>query len=262
MIDLEQKRKQYEKIGKIGALGIAGFLVAPFIFFVIKGIIGLAIAAGVGLLLVNVGAPWFGSKLANWKLKALKHEASLNPIETLQNEHLSRMEKLQQFRDYIREFAAQVSTFAGKLDEFKEKFPKDAAQFDEQHQQMVALLSLRKNKYEEAKNNLSAFESEIQKAQAIWDMAQAAAKLNQAAGVNTDEFYAKIQVETALDSVQKSLGASFADLEISLLDEKQSAPKATATTPTKQVSNKSNDPLALFIESPMATAPVKGKIQV
>lgn len=224
MNDIELKRKRIEAFVKWAAIFIGCFLIGPFVGMAIKGAIGLLAFAVIALIAVNL-APWFGSKCANWRLKALKHEAALNPIETLQNSYQSKMQALQTFRDYIRNFAGEVGLFKDKLSEFKQRFPKDSQKFDDQFSQMRTLLEFRKNKYEEAKENLSLFESEIEKVRAIWEMAQAAAKMNRAAGVNTDDFYAKIQEETALDSVQKSLNSAFADLEISLLDEEKKSPK-------------------------------------
>jgi hypothetical protein len=229
MNDIELKRKRIETVVKILALLVVGFFVAPFVFISIKGLAGLAIAFILSLTVLNF-IPWFAAKLANWKLKALKAEASTNPIETLQNDYMARMNALASFRDSIRDFSAQVGIFKEKLVGFKEKYPKDANKFDEQVNQMKTLLQLRKQKYEEAKGNLESYELEIQKADAIWQMSLAAAEMNKAAGVDTDEFYAKIQVETALDSVQKSLNSAFADLEVSLLDEKGKKPALPAST--------------------------------
>lgn len=218
MQDLESKRKRIETVVKILAFLVVGFIVAPFIFISIQGLIGLIAASAISFVAINF-IPWFGAKVANWRLKAIKHEAAQNPIETLQNDYNSRIGALQAFRTSIRDFAGEVGTFKDKLVDFKKQYPNEAAKFDEQYNQMVTLLELRKSKYQEAKGNLSLYEGEIGKATAIWEMAQAAAKMNKAAGVDADEFFAKIQVETALDSVQKSLNSAFADLEISLLDE-------------------------------------------
>lgn len=219
MQDLELKKKRIETIAKVGGLGVIGFLVAPVIFLTIKGIIGLAIAAGIGVTLINF-TPWFAAKLANWRLKALKHEAMKNPIETLQNNYKVRMESLQKFRDAINTFSSEIKSFAEKLVSFKKQYPDEADKFDGQLVQMKQLLSIRSGKYQEAKANLEQYELEIQKADSIWQMATAAAAMSKAAGVDADEFYAKIQVETALDSVQKSMNVAFSELELSLLDEK------------------------------------------
>ena len=222
MNELEIKRNRIEKIVKILSLLVVGFLVAPFVFIAIKGLIGLVVAAAVSLVVVNL-IPWFSAMVANWRLKALKHEAAKNPIETLQNDYRKRIEALQAFRQSILNSKAEVASFRDKLEGFKKQYPADTAKFDEQYSQMLALLKLRGKKYEEAKGNLERYNGEITRAKAIWDMAQAAAEMNKAAGVDADEFYAKIQVETALDSVQKNLNLAFADLEMSLVDEKSSA---------------------------------------
>ncbi len=240
---LDKKRQNIETLVKIGAALLVGFLVAPFIFVAIKGLIGLAVAALIGTACIFF-TPWVAAMFANWRLKAIKHEASKNPIETLQNDYQSRVEALQAFRESIRSFAGEVTSFKGKAEEFKEKYPKEAARFDEQLQKMVSLLNLRKNKYEEAKSNIALYAGEIDKAKAIWEMSQAAAAMNKAAGMNADEFFAKIQVETALDSVQKSLSTAFSDLEISLLDEKPDNKSKVTVEPAaapKQVSDKVAD---------------------
>jgi len=231
--DLEIKRNRIESIVKVLAFLVAGFLVAPFIFIAIKGLIGLVVALVVGLVVVNL-IPWFSSMVANWRLKALKHEAGKNPIETLQNDYRKRIQALQSFRQSILNSKAEVAMFGDKLDGFKRQYPQDAAKFDEQYRQMMALLQLRGKKYVEAKGNLERYNSEIERAKAIWDMAQAAAEMNKAAGMDADEFYAKIQVETALDSVQKSMNVAFADLELSLVDEK-GADKADKAIPVQVV---------------------------
>lgn len=224
MQDLEQKRKRIEALVKVGGLLVIGFFVAPVIFISIKGLIGLVLAAGVSFTALNF-VPWYAAKVANWRLKAIKHEASKNPIETLQNEYRARQEALSKFELSIKAFGAEVLGFKEKLIGFKKTYPSEAERFDAQFHQMQALLNSRKEKYKLAHQNLSVFDGEINKARAIWEMAQAAAAMNRLAGVNEEEFYAKIQVETALDSVQKSMSIAFSDLEVSLLEEPMIKPE-------------------------------------
>jgi len=251
MNDLELKRDRIEKVVKIVSLLVVGFFVAPVVFISIKGLIGLVIAGAISLVVVNL-IPWFSAVVANWRLKALKHEAARNPIETLQNDYRKRIDALQAFRQSILNSKAEVASFRDKLDGFKRQYPADAAKFDEQYRQMLALLKLRGKKYEEAKGNLERYDGEITRAKAIWDMAQAAAAMNKAAGVDADEFFAKIQVETALDSVQKNLNLAFADLEMSLVDEKSSdnkaAPVQAEVVPPKAIEGGGRNSLDLDIE--------------
>jgi dsDNA-specific endonuclease/ATPase MutS2 len=216
-LDFEQRRERIVKIVKYVSLPIVAFIVAPFIFVTIKGLIGLVIAGVISVVIVNM-IPWFSAVVANWRLKAIKHEAAKNPIETLQNDFNRRRLGLVAFRQAILNSKAEVATFRDKLDGFKKQFPADAAKFDQQLQQMVALLQQRGRKYQEARNGLERYDAEITRAKAIWEMAQAAAEMNKKAGLDNDQFLAKIQVETALDSVQKNLNMAFAELEMSLAD--------------------------------------------
>lgn len=236
MNDLELKRERIERIVKYAALPIIGFIVAPYIYLSIKGLIGLIVAGVISVIVVNM-IPWFAAVVANWRLKALKHEAAKNPIETLENDYKRRHDALVAFRQSILNSKAEVAGFGDKLEDFKSEYPNDAAKFDEQYRKMVELLRLKARKYEQAKANLQSYEAEIDRARAIWKMAQAAAQMNKAAGVDTDEFFAKIQVETALGSVQKNLNLAFAELEMSLADETsghKGAP-AIAVAPVQQI---------------------------
>lgn len=216
--DLNSRRKRIETLVKAAGLAVVGVLVAPFVLLAIKGLIGAGIALGLGLSIIYF-TPVVATKMANWRLKMLKAEATKNPVETLQNDYVKRQEALARFEASIRSFAGEVGLFSDKLETFSKKFPEEAPKFRENLGKMNELLVLRKQKYKEAKNNLALYQMEIQKAGAIWEMGQAAAQMNKAAGMTEEDFFAKIQVETALDSVQKNLNMAFADLEVALLDE-------------------------------------------
>jgi len=219
MEDLEQRRKRIEILVKLVAAGVVGFLVAPFIFIAIKGLVGLIIAAAVAFIIIQF-IPFFALKIANWRLQAIKWEAGRNPIETLQNDYGKRLEALKTFRDRIRTSAAAISSFGAKLNEFKANRPERAAKFQEEYDKMLQVLEARKDKYGRAKQSLEAYSKRIDAAKDEWDMAQAAIAMNEAVGtIDGEEFLQKIMVSTAMDSVQKALSESFADLELSLMDE-------------------------------------------
>jgi hypothetical protein len=254
MNELDLKRNRIEKRVKIVATIVVtlalGFLVAPIVFTAIKGLFGLIAVGAIALVTINL-VPWFSAMVANWRLKAIKYEAAKNPIETLQNNYNERYEALVAFRKSIETSSAAVATFRGKLDGFKKDYPQDAAKYDEQYDQMKQLLQIRAQKYRGAKAELASYEAEIKRVSAQWDIAQEAAKMNKAAtGVDTEAFLAKIQVSTALDSVQKSLNMAFADLELSLGDEKPvinvTPAQATGEAPTALENGRS--PLDLVID--------------
>lgn len=215
---LEKKRKRIELVVKVVALGVIGFVVSPFIFATIQGLVGLLIAGSIGVIAINL-APWAAVKVANWRLKALKHEASLNPIETLENQYGERKAALIQIRSGIKEFHAQVENFRTMIEEFKQKYPEDT-RYDDKYGKMQALLANRVEKYKSAQVGLAQFDEMIERKRAEWKIAQAAASLDKAAGVGED-FISKLMADTALDSVQTHLNAAFAELEVSLLDNDQ-----------------------------------------
>ncbi len=227
MNELELKRKRIETIVKVLAIGLIGFFVAPFIFIAIKGIIGLAVAAAIALFGVNVFAPWFGSKIANWRLKAIKHEASLNPIETLENKYAEKQNALLEMRENLKEFMSAVQTLYSEIQEHNRNFPNRPSSFQDKYLKMKDLLDLRGKKYKDAQRNLERFADVIEEKRSDWKVAQAAAKANKLANVGED-FMSKLQTDTALTAVQDSLNIAFSELEVSLLDEQSTVqPQST-----------------------------------
>jgi hypothetical protein len=212
-------QKQRLTTGLKWAIGIVGAAIAaPVILLAVKGIIGLAIAGVVGLVAINLG-PWLANELANWKLKGLKWSSKKNPVETLQRVHLERTEAANEFRMKIGEFSGKVEQFRGKTEQFKTQYPAEAPKFEAQLRSMQQLLVVRENRYRDVVAQLGLFQAEIQKASAIWEMAQASAALTKAAGMTPDDPYEKIKAETAVDSIQESLARSMSDLRLALLDE-------------------------------------------
>lgn len=226
MNDLELKRKRIESVVKIIATGVIGFLAASYVVLAIKGIIGLAVIAVLSLFLINVAAPWFAAKVANWRLKALKHEASLNPIETLENQYQEREKAMLAFKENIRMFYAEVQNFYAEMEKFKSEFPGQPCAFEAQYAKMNQLLAARTNKYKQAQQKLAEFDELIDRKRSEWRVAQAAARMSKAAGVGED-FISKLMADTALDSIQTNLNLAFSDLETSLLDEVSITSSAT-----------------------------------
>jgi hypothetical protein len=212
------------------ALGLAAaLLIAPVIFLVVKGLVGLALAAAVGLAIINF-APVLSMNFANWKLKAVKYAASVSPVETLQNVWNEKDQALKASLATITDFAAQVAGFDDKLDGFRAEFPGESAKFEATLRAMQALLAKRKQRYQESRDKLAEFAGEIRKADAIWKMGLAAQAMTRAAGMTEDDFMQRIKTETAYDSVQESLNRAMAELDASLLEE---APLAIENQPSQ-----------------------------
>jgi hypothetical protein len=232
--DIEKRRQRIEMLIKIIGLCAAAFFVAPFVFIVIKGLLGLVVAAAIGGGIIFF-TPVVARVVANWRLKAL--------IETLQNDYGKRQQGLRNFANRISDFATAVGSFEDKLGEFKREHPEDAPKFDEQLRKMRLVLENRKAKFKQAQNELVAYDKEIHRASDIWEMGQAAAAMTSAAGMTEDDFLQKISTETALDSVQKSMNRAFADLEVSLLEEQKPPQQLTPGAPAQTIVDVESTPV-------------------
>lgn len=213
---MNQKEK-YARIGRIAVVALCVIVAAPAIALLVKGLVGLVVAAVVGFGAI-AAAPVLGHQFAVWKIKGMKAIARANPVETLQSVYVEKKQALAQFLHQIQQFSADVATFSQKVEQFKIDYPNDAPTFIQHLNKMIQLLELRKAEYRKAEQALGKFEGEIAKAESIWRMSQAAASVSKSAGFDADEVYAKIKTETAVEQVQLSLNQAFAQLDTALLE--------------------------------------------
>ncbi len=218
--EMETKKKNLSLILKVVFMLLIGFFVAPFIYTAITGIIGLLIAGAICLPAFYLST-YVADVLANLRIKLIKAEAAKNPIETLQRDFAHRQEMLNNFKQSVINFDAATLTFQDKLDDFKVRFPNDTKKFMDILSKMKKLLSVRQMRYKEAAEEVDKYEDAIERAKAIWNMGQEAAKMNKAAGMSDDDMMNKIRVETAMDSITTSMTTAFAELETSLLEVKE-----------------------------------------
>lgn len=220
MNTIDLKRARWAAGAKWALAAGAVLVVSPIVFLLVKGLVGLIVAGVLGMAIVNF-APVLAMKFANWKVKAIRAEAAANPVETLLNVFHQRERALGEFARSITAFRAEVAGFGDKVETFAAQFPQDAEKFRAQLAGMKRVLEVRETRYRQAKKELEVFDKEIARANAIWQMSQAAQRLNLAAGLDTGDVYERIKTETAVESVQASLNKAFSDLETALLDEPQ-----------------------------------------
>jgi len=220
----EQQAKRWRTLVIcIGAVFL-GLIVAPFIFISIVGLVGLGLAIAIAAVITLGGwvlLPYAGKVAANLKLKLLKQEASRNPVETMQNELRRRQELLEESKQKVIVFGSKVKNFQDKVAGLKRQFPADAPEFEESLAKMKQLYVLRQQKFKEAEEGIGEFAAEIEKANMLWDVGQAAAAAGESAGMSDDDFYAKIMVKASLTAIQDKLNLSFASLDVALLTGKE-----------------------------------------
>lgn len=226
MITMNERTKKF----MVGGVALAGAAVAaPVIWAGVSGLIGLVTAATIAGVSITV-APVLAGFLANMKLKGVKLVAAANPIEELQNDYLRQEAALKEFAKQITDAATEAHLFDTKMANLAKQYPTEAAQFKAQSDGMHQLITIRKQHYEKVKQDLAEYEAEIKKASAVYDMALASERLNKAAGKLGADPIAKIRKETAIDSIQRKVSRSFAELQQAMLEEAPAKPVPPSTT--------------------------------
>lgn len=217
VVSLDARKKKLIALGGGGAL-LLGLVAAPFVLMAIGGLVGLIVAGILGFGAITF-APVVGMKFANWRLKAIKTEATANPIETLQGVKLAKEQALAGFARQLEAFRTEVLNFKSTSDSFRAKYPNAPDKFGPQLVKYETLLTARKKAYAQAVSDLKSFQAVIDQAEAEWAVAQAALRAGKASGMDTGDLFEKIKTDTSLNAVQQAMNGSFAQLETLLLDE-------------------------------------------
>jgi len=203
-----------------------GFVIAPYIFTAMWGLIGLAVGI-VGIFVTVKISPWFFAVVANARLKLIKAEASKNPVETLQEDLRLKTVALDDRKTNIEKLNGQIRTFADRVDEIKAKYGVNDGGYVKLSADLADLRRIYKRrceKWNEARTQLSLFAEQIDRANMIWEAAQAASAARETSGLTEDEFFAKLRTETAFDAIQDRYNQALASLDTDMLDAPLSLP--------------------------------------
>jgi ribosome-binding protein aMBF1 (putative translation factor) len=212
-MDITTRKAKIQKWATVGLIGLAGLIVSPIVFLAIKGLVGLAIAAVLGLAIVTF-TPWVSMKFANWRVKAIMHEAGENPIETMINLLVAKREAFETFKENVTNAVTARDSFKQKCQEFAKKYPARANEFNQQLANMTELVERKKQALADAQQTLEVGQHKLEEMKAYWDMSQAAQEANRAAGMDTGDLYEKLKADTAVDAVFESMNKAFAQLEV------------------------------------------------
>lgn len=200
-------------------LGI-GFIVSPYIWAAIGGLVGMIAAAAV------MGTTWMllpvvEDKARNLRLRFITAEAAKNPVETLRNGLLDKTVALDARKTAIGKLKGQIRTFADKVDGIKDKYGAQDSGYIKLAADLVDLRRIavqREQKWQEARAQLDRYSDSIDRAQMIWDAGNAAAAARESSGLTDADFYARLKSETAFDSIEQNYNTALADLDTSMLD--------------------------------------------
>lgn len=216
IIDINARRTKLATKLKIGAGIGAAAVVAPITFLAIGGIIGATIAAALGVVIVNM-APVFSMKIANLKIKAITHEASQNPSETLDNALIDKKNRLQAAETELKVRLGKADLFIQEAEKFAQAEPTEAKKWLEKIQNTKLLRERRKDEFRIASEKVEAFERLVERAKVELSLAQMESDSNQALNIIDGNPLDNLKESTALKSIQLQVNTALASLEVSLL---------------------------------------------
>lgn len=217
MVGAIQKKSKWIKLGVgIGVVTLLG----PILWFAVSAMLG---AAALGLATALVGAiclaivnftPVVAMKLENAKINAIKAEATKNPIPTLQASLIEDKKARDEDDRAITDFDSEISNIEDKFDTLtRDLTPKDVDKFRSDIEEMKTELFAQQKDLAEVDRIIGLKEVAIKRASAIWQLSMviggANAKFSQR---NADAAIKQIKEETAIDSVNKAMATSRAQL--------------------------------------------------
>lgn len=209
----EQKKARFEKGAKIAAALGVGLLVSPFIYAAIGGLVGLGIAAAITIAGVNL-APVFARKMANLKMKMIMAEARKNPIETMKNIYLDNMKAIAEADQKIRNFAAKLGDFKDNVKELSKKFPDEAKDYQAMVDKFGIVLQRKIAKQKAAKAAAAKYSNQIEKAEAIYEIAKEANGLKELVGDMEKKVFQDIEKKVSFEAVNHEFNLAVSELTI------------------------------------------------
>lgn len=216
----EQKKVRTEVIVKVAVVAAVGFIIAPIVMAIIKGILGLVVAAALAFTAWGL-TPWFAMKVANWRMKLISQEAAKNPIETMRNIYQDNAVQIQDKDRKIVEFSGRLADYKDKLIVFVKRFPDEAPKFQQVASQMQLALASMQRKQSEAKRELSNYGAQIEKAEAIYQMACAAESVTELNKDMQQKVFEDIKKQVSFDSTNHKFNAAVAALALEVDNEPQ-----------------------------------------
>lgn len=159
----------------------AAIVIAPFVFLMIGGIVGVAAALGVTYAALKF-APVFGMMTSNLALKAIRWEARRNPVETKMQIYKEDKEQTDAFEKECSEFNDQVEAYRNQIAGFVKKYPAEAPTFLEELRGYEELRGARYEALRDMRANLVLQSEDIERSTAIWDMTKASDRMGKLAG--------------------------------------------------------------------------------
>lgn len=214
---------------KWGAAAVVLLIVSP-VLWVLSALLLGSLVASIATIAIGAAAlaaaPVFSMKLANWRNRAIKDEATKNPIETLENLLLAKRQAFKQFAASVADAVTARNNFATKVEGYKKRNPARAPEFERALERMTDAVDKKKRALNDAQNAIEQGEAKLSEMRDYWEMSQALLDANAKTSLDTGDLYAKMKEDTASDAVVASVNRAFAELEVAASLEMDDAPTA------------------------------------
>ncbi len=211
------KQETFTRVVKYGALSLAALVISPIIFAIVKGVVGLALAAVV-LLVLNALAPAFSVWLGQLKYGAMRGVISRAPVDALVQRLDERWKAIKEASTALQEQAAELQRFKAKVAQYVHDWPEEAEAMKAKLDTYEKLFALRLDMFKKAKQNTQEFARKVDKAEAVYDMALADKKLAKSFN-KTEDFDAYFREKVAFEAIDRESATSLASLQMALVDE-------------------------------------------
>lgn len=200
---------------KIVAVAAVALLAAPIIITIIKGTVGLVVAA-IFAFAATIIVPIAIDAISLGGIKVSKAIVAKNPIEELERQYIEGKEKLRQHYNALEEFKGGVEGLKNDFNTMVAKYPHRRAEFQEGLDRVKASERAKDMAYVKAGRDLESFRLVVEESTMVWNMAVKMAAVEKAAGNNIDPMD-EVKRRTALQSVQDAMNTSLASLDMAML---------------------------------------------
>lgn len=227
------KKQRFKRLLQVGIVGGVAVVVAPTIFLIIQGLIGLITAFVIGGVALAL-QPAFSTWLTNLKYKAVKEVVERDPCTTLIAQRQERAQALEDARGMLEQQVAAVELFSKKTAKLIKEYPEEAEESTQTLREYEALLVFRVDQFKDVREKHKAFSRNVDKYIAKYELAQLSKATGAALNSGNDPM-AKFKEEVAFDKIDREHAESLAHLRMALTDESYAKEQIKTVTSAHQV---------------------------
>lgn len=162
-------KAKFQHYAKLGLIGLAAIVIAPFVFLMVQGIVGVAVAIAIAGVL-NALAPAASAALTALKFKSVKFVVDKAPVEALQARVQQMWKALEGDAEDVKQQKTSVEMLKQLCESTAREFPEEAENLKVRLAQREASLAVRVELFKQAKASVEAFARNVKKAERFYEI--------------------------------------------------------------------------------------------